>query len=178
MTQLANKAHTPLVWLLLFAALLGHNTVGFGAVPEPLQAVGSGKARWFTFTLYQAELFSSSGSFQTLQTASYPLALSITYQRTIAGQTLVDATESEWQRLQLSHRQEWVTQLGKLWPDVSDGDNLTFVAHNADSGEFFFNQRSLGRIEGATFAETFLAIWLSPDTRDPRLRAALIGASS
>lgn len=146
------------------------------AVPEQLQLVGSGKARWLTFTLYNAELYSPTGNFASLEQSDYPLALSITYQRTIAGQRLVDATALEWQRLALAHRHEWVTELAALWPDVGPGDNITFVAHSRYNGEFFFNRQPLGTIQGERFATVFLAIWLSPETRDPRLRAALTGA--
>ncbi len=146
------------------------------AVPDQLQLVGSGNARWLTFTLYRAELYSPTGAFTALEQSDYPLALSITYQRNIAGQRLVDATEQEWQRLAVGHRQEWVSELTVLWPDVGPDDNLTFIAHSADRGEFFFNQQPLGSIQGERFAAAFLTIWLSPETRDARLRAALIGA--
>jgi len=160
---------------LLATVLLASAVPATAKVPEQLQLVGSGKARWLTFTLYQAELYSPTGSFVSIDQASYPLALSITYQRNIAGHRLVDATEQEWQRLLVAHRQEWVSQLNALWPDVGPDDNLTFIAHSADRGEFFFNRQPLGTITGETFAEAFLTIWLSPETRDSRLRAALIG---
>jgi hypothetical protein len=42
--------------------------------------------------------------------------------------------------------------------------------------EFYHQGRLTGRIEDVEFARAFFAIWLDPRTREPGLRASLLGA--
>ncbi|MFO6425286.1 chalcone isomerase family protein [Motilimonas sp. KMU-193] len=142
---------------------------------QGLKAVGSGSMDWLFFTLYDATLYSPSGRYQAQQ---YPLALQIEYRKNIASEDLVIATKEQWQHLGLNNPQQssWLAQLAKLWPDVKEGDVLTFVADSSSEGRFYFNQRLLGQVEGGDFATSFIAIWLSEQTSRPSLRKQLIGA--
>ncbi|MGL5359930.1 MAG: chalcone isomerase family protein, partial [Shewanella sp.] len=58
------------------------------------------------------------------------------------------------------------------------GDHLSFHIIDGQRSQFFFNQQPLNLIEEPQFAEAFLAIWLSPRTSRPELRAQLLGEKS
>lgn len=142
---------------------------------QGLKQVGSGSMDWLFFTLFDATLYSPTGRYQAQQ---YPVALQIKYHKNIDRDDLVSATQDQWQHLGLNHPEQskWLAQLSQLWPDVKDGDVLTFVASSPSEGQFFFNNRLLGQIEGGDFANAFIAIWLSEQTSRPDLRQQLIGA--
>ncbi len=157
-------------WLGLTAALPAN------ASPlQGLKAVGTGSMDWLFFTLYDATLYSTTGRYQAQQ---YPVALQIKYHKNIASADLVSATKEQWQHLGLKNSEQalWLAQLAKLWPDVKEGDVLTFVASSSSEGQFYFNNRLLGSVAGGEFATAFIAIWLSEQTSRPDLRQQLIGA--
>jgi hypothetical protein len=62
-----------------------------------------------------------------------------------------------------------------LFPDVAAGDTLTGVHLPERGARFFHNGRLLGEIRDPQFSRAFFAIWLDPRTREPSLRAALLG---
>jgi hypothetical protein len=134
------------------------------------------------FNIYHSQLLSPNGSYRLEPDISpHPLALSITYQRDISQQQLVDATLEQWQKLgyQPSVTQRWVNQLEHIFPDIQSGNNLTYVTDGV-KGQFYFspverNHQLIGVIEDEAFNDAFLAIWLSPQTEYPRLRERLIG---
>jgi hypothetical protein len=142
------------------------------AIVEDLQPSGSGQLRWFFLDIYEATLYTSTGNYID---GVYPKALEINYMRKISAADLIKTTEDEWRRLEINYNQQWLNLLGQIWPDVNDGDTLTMRAESVDKASFYFNGLLLGHIEESNFANAFLAIWLSPNTRDKQLRAQLIG---
>jgi hypothetical protein len=146
----------------------------FAAAPQQLKHVGQGTMSWLFMDIYQAALFSADGSYQPGQ---YPQALSIRYQRDISKQALLKATRQEWQKLSVDERlyRDWLHKLSQLWPEIKDGDNLTFLVANNGHGDFYHNGTWLGRIDSPAFSEAFLSIWLSPRTSEPGLRRQLLG---
>ena len=141
-----------------------------------LQYVGQGKMSWLFIDIYKASLFSEDGKYQPRQ---YPQALTIRYQRNISKKELLKATRQEWQKLSVDENlyREWLHKLSKLWPEIKEGDSLTFLVSSNGHGDFYHNDNWLGRIDNPEFSDAFLSIWLSEHTSEPGLRRKLIGES-
>lgn len=145
--------------------------------------VGQAQLTMFFFDIYYSQLLTPSGSYQLESDITpHPLALSITYQRDISQQQLVDATLEQWQKLgyQSAETEQWVTHIENIFPNIKQGNNLTYVT-DGKQGQFYFsepqlNHKLIGVIEDETLNDAFLAIWLSPKTEYPRLRESLIGS--
>ena len=59
--------------------------------------------------------------------------------------------------------------------DVSvTGDRITGEHRPGVGARFYFNGRLRVVVDDANFSRAFFAIWLSPDTSEPRLRNALL----
>ncbi|MDT3293790.1 DUF2878 family protein [Shewanella sp. SP2S2-6] len=143
-------------------------------VTQTFQEVGRGEMDWLWFSLYKARLMTVNGRYQQGQ---YPLLLDIEYYRDIESEDLLEATKDQWQHLAFAENdiQRWFSLLTATWPDVKQGDHLSFKVMDGQTSQFFFNHQPLEIIQDADFAEAFLAIWLSKDTSRPSLRAQLLG---
>lgn len=157
--------------LAIFAGFAFNISLASPLPQQNMKLLGQATLRWLFFDLYHAQLYSADGRYQQGQ---YPLVLSLQYQRDIAKDHLITATEKEWQRLDSPYQASWLASLQSLWPDIRQGDTLSFIAHSADRGEYFFNGQALGSVEASGFAESFLSIWLSPQSRDQKLRSKLL----
>ena len=141
---------------------------------QALKQIGQGTMSWLFFDVYQAVLYSQTGTYVK---QDYPQALKIVYKRDIKSDDLVTATAREWQKLAIINEdyQGWLTQLLALWPDIKTGDELIFLVDVDGIGYFYHNNQLLGGIESDNFANAFLSIWLSNNTSEPGLRKQLIG---
>ncbi len=145
------------------------------------QQVGQARLSMVFFDIYDSTLFSPDGHIASWPNlAKRPTALSITYLRAISAQELLSATKAQWQKLGFSqtHIARWLATLQAIFPDVVKGDSLTYLSQN-QRGEFWFRSNAgaslIGEVEDAGLNEAFLAIWLSPSTAYPTLRAQLLG---
>ena len=146
------------------------------AYPVPkMVMVGQGEMNWMFWKLYDIQLYSADGSYSE---TSVPVALSITYARDIKSSQLVLSTLDEWKLLSIDYKPEWDEQLTQIWPSVKSSDRIDFVVNSSGQNQFYFNQQLIGEITDPEFSQAFLAIWLSPDTREPDLRKLLIGDSN
>lgn len=137
-----------------------------------LRLVGQGQMSWMFFDLYQAHLYSADGHYQIGKT---PLALTLRYQKKISRDALIEATVTEWQRLNIQVAPNWVAQLTSFWPSVKKGDELAIRVEATGNSRFYFNQTPIGDIEDPAFGSAFLAIWLSSNSRNPKLTQQLKG---
>lgn len=145
-------------------------------------SVGQAQLTMFFFDIYESQLLTPNGGYVVGQDITpHPLALSITYQRDISQKQLLDATVEQWQKLgyKQSEMLEWAARLENIFPDIEEGNSLTYVT-DGYRGSFFYskpmvNDRLIGSIEEEAFNDAFLAIWLSPNTEYPGLRERLIG---
>lgn len=146
----------------------------FAGPTDELKKSGQGKMSWLFIDIYKASLFSLDGKYQPKQ---YPQALTIHYQRNISKKALLEATQQQWQHLSVDPDlyQDWLQQLSALWPEIKDGDHLTFFVSKDGSGDFYHNDNWIGRIENTQLSDAFLSIWLSKKTSEPKLRKKLIG---
>ncbi|ART79577.1 chalcone isomerase family protein [Oceanisphaera avium] len=159
--------------LMLAPSLLAQQRVKEQAVAESnLQRVGQGQMKWMLFNLYQAHFYSRNGQYQE---GHYPQALILAYQKSISRDALIEATLEEWQRLNIKVSPSWVTQLTRIWPSVNKGDELAIRVSKSGVSTFYFNQKVLGEIHDPDFGPAFLAIWLSEDSRNPKLTRQLKG---
>ncbi|NVD06373.1 hypothetical protein FCU94_05535 [Vibrio sp. JPW-9-11-11] len=151
--------------------------------------VGEAQLSMLFFDIYYSQLLTPTGQYQQLDDVTpHPLALSITYQRDISQQQLLDATVEQWQKLGYDPQQivPWVNQLASVFPDIEQGTNLTYVT-DGKTGRFYYAKalgdaqsgsrpQVIGQIDDELFNDAFVSIWLAPNTEYPKLRAQLIGS--
>lgn len=140
---------------------------------EDFQLVGKGMFRWLWFDLYLAKLSTPSGDYQPQQ---WPLSLELIYAREITKVKLVQTTEAEWQRQGIQYQSKWLSQLNRIWPDISTDDRLMLYVDPKVTSHFYHNGQKIGSIDDQYFAPAFTAIWLSDDTLKPKLRNQLTGS--
>ncbi len=139
--------------------------------PSPwpdLERWGSGRYTRFGLRIYDAELWA-------VAPPQPPLALRLTYHRSLAGRDIARASVDEMRRVGApeSDLPRWGERMAALFPDVREGDRITGL-HHGDGARFEFNGRELGRIDEPAFARHFFGIWLDPRTSAPALRAQLL----
>lgn len=140
-----------------------------------VKLVGEAQFSMLFWDIYHSQLFTPSGEFDDVIPGT---VFEIKYQRNISQSDLIERTIEQWQHLGFSEEtyQAYPPVLAALWPDITKGDKLTLVVSERSS-DFYFNERFLGRVNDDSFAQIFLAIWVSPNTSQPKLRQQLIGAN-
>nr|WP_304183869.1 chalcone isomerase family protein [Pseudoalteromonas prydzensis] len=135
--------------------------------------VGQSRFEYYFWDVYDAKLATPTGQYQFGQ---HPSKLSLTYLRDFAAKDIVKATNEQWQHLGKTQLLgKFDQQLLALWPDIKEGETLSFITDMQGVGTFYHNDTKLGGIEDSEFADNFLAIWLSPQTSEPKMRKQLIG---
>ncbi|MFS1439582.1 chalcone isomerase family protein [Shewanella sp. 10N.286.48.A6] len=136
--------------------------------------VGQADLDLLWFSVYSAKLMSVDGEYKNQQ---YPLKLEIQYHRDIDAEDLIEATVEQWQHIGIEQSRipQLQAHLEGIWPDVKQGDTLSFMMHEQNKGQFFYNEQPLAMILEPGFADAFLGIWLSENTSRPKLRQQLIG---
>ena len=141
------------------------------------QPLGSGVLRWLGWRVYEAALWAPDP--QAWRNGG-ALALAIVYDRAIPSSRLVKATEAELRRLGVADESQitaWRPALEAAFPDVAPGDIIAAIHHPGGGVAFYFGEQPSGRIDDPDFAQAFFAIWLDERTREPGLRARLLGES-
>jgi hypothetical protein len=69
----------------------------------------------------------------------------------------------------------WKVELERVFPDVRSGDVIVGMHLPKRGAEFYHQGKLTGRIDDVEFAGAFFAIWLDERTREPALRARLLG---
>lgn len=138
--------------------------------------IGSGDFSWFGFSVYNARLWSPAQQVDFSQ----PFALELTYRRNISRDTLVDTSLDEIRRingqpLDREQQETWAQQMRQAFVDVKDGTRITGVFLPEEGCRFYVDGKLQHVIDDPEFARAFFSIWLDPQTRSPKLRAALLG---
>ncbi|AZG74354.1 chalcone isomerase family protein [Shewanella livingstonensis] len=138
--------------------------------------VGSADMSLLWLDIYSAKLFSIDGKYQANR---FPMTLDIKYHRDIDAIDLVDATIEQWQHLGFTKAniELFRQQLVNAWPNVKEGDRLTFRVNTPEDAVFLLNDAPFYQVNNTQFPEAFLDIWLSEKTSHPKLRQQLIGAN-
>lgn len=163
--------------VLIIAVLLLSASAQATANQQSWKPVGSSDMRWTFFKLYNVTLLTDDGTYDA---QDYPQALEIRYYRNIDSDDLVEATADQWQKLGVpeAQSQQWLTSLRTLWPNIRENDILRFEVDATGANRFLHNGNPIGGVDDAEFASSFLSIWLSPDTTQPKIRERLVGNPS
>lgn len=145
---------------------------------------GEGEMRWFGLLIYSARLWAPEGKPVPVTTTGVPpanhsFALELTYARQIAGTRLVDTSIDELKRLgerDDARLQRWRDALSLVFPDVQEGERIIGLREPNGGAQFYHQGKLTGRLDDPELASAFFGIWLDARTRDPVLRARLLGS--
>ncbi|MEM9632607.1 MAG: chalcone isomerase family protein [Pseudomonadota bacterium] len=141
------------------------------------ELVGKGRMTYLGFKVFDAELYAPKGSYSS----SAPFALKLTYLRNFKGKKIAESSVDEIKRQGGVSQQQldaWGKKMQAIFPNVSAGQSITGVRTANGSSVFYLGSRKIGTISDPAFTKRFFAIWLGNNTRNPRLRAKLVGAGS
>ena len=154
------------------------------APPELAQLAGElglrGQMRFrvWGFEVYDASLWTTP-SFAPAQAEGQLLALELRYLRDFAAKDIAERSLKEMRRsaaVTAEQESRWLAEMLRVFPDVRKGDRLLGLQRPGEAAVFWLNGRLRGEIRDAEFARRFFGIWLSPQTSEPALRRALLGA--
>jgi hypothetical protein len=138
--------------------------------------VGSGPYRYFGLRIYDAALWSAAAR----PDDNSPFALDLCYARSLDGKRIAAASADEMRKVgrgSSAQRNAWLADMARLFPDVRDGDCITGLYRPGSPTRFLLNGKALGEVADPAFGPAFFAIWLSPATSAPELRARLLGSA-
>lgn len=168
-------------FILAFAHLApvsAHADIGPAASSVPsAQLVGKGRMTYLGFKVFDAQLYAPNGVYKS----SGPFALKLTYLRNFKGKAITESTVKEIKRqggVSAAQLASWEKQMLAIFPNVSPGQSITGVRTANGNTVFYYGGRKIGTISGSAFSKRFFAIWLGNNTRNPGLRAKLVGAGS
>ena len=144
------------------------------------QMQGSGALRFFGFKAYDANLWTTAPTQNTVNphTAKSLYALEIVYNTGIKSAEIVNVSLVEMARLRkLTDNQlkAWTAEMQRTFPSVVSGDRLTGLHIPNGGTRFFFNSRLISEIADPAYGDAFFAIWLDEGTKRPDLRKQLLG---
>lgn len=151
--------------------------------PKPMDefpVIGTYDLTWFAIDVYRVQLLAKQIPFVfDVDGVNAPFELRIHYQIDIKSKKLVDETRTQWQALKLDGPQSevWLNQLGAMWPNLKEGDELILSVTEDGHAHFFFNKAFIGEVADPLFGSSFAAIWLHENAEYPKMRAALLSAS-
>ena len=161
--------------LTFFGAILpAHANVLKASYGSDMQLRGAVDYRWLGFPLYSASLFTPmGGKFDWRK----PAALQLEYDREISRQNLIKATMVELSRME-GKQADHDAISGKLvacFRDVKDGDHFVASSQSANAVSLYFNGSKTCTLQHSNIRERFLGIWLSDNSRSPKLSRRLRG---
>ncbi len=139
---------------------------------------GGMRFRWFGLHVYDARLWTATPLRADDDLASRPYALELAYARRIEGKAIAERSLDEMKRLDAvspAEAQEWLQAMRVAFPDVAPGDRLVGLHRPGRGVQFLHNGRVTGEVGERRFARLFFGIWLSSASREPVLRAQLMG---
>lgn len=158
--------------LLYFVLALTATNLGAQINYPDWKSIGTAKLTVLWFDVYQAELSSQTGVYDSNKS----FKLTLTYLRDFEADDLVEETFKQMPGpITQSKAKNWQRRLLTLWPDVKEQDSISFLKDELGHSHFYYNQTYLGAIEDPLFAEQFAAIWLAPTSEYPKLAKQLKG---
>jgi len=168
--------------VLACCMLLAMETVHALGLPPQLAAseaglreIGRGELRWLGFKLYDAALWARVPGAQAMDDE---YVLSIRYARAVSSERLVELSLEEMRRLDLADEPtlaRWAEALAAALPSVAAGDTLSGLHRPGRGAAFWHDGRATAELDDPALAQAFFAIWLDERTREPALRARLLG---
>ena len=113
------------------------------------------------------------------------IALSLLYQRGFSKEQLVKRSMEEMmaqQSIPAAQKTAWERELTAVLPNVNSQDELVALYDAQDEGRVLSFAKSKGRLSfenlgslsDPLLAQSFMGIWLSPQTSQPKMREALL----
>lgn len=166
-------------WLMVLCCVF-HVSQAMAADPlaahiPDAQTLGKGSFHYLFMHIYDAELSAPAGHFDKTR----PFALSLTYQRSLAGEDIAEESIRQMRRqgwkdeAQLSR---WHEQMRAIFPDVKKGDTLIGL-HDKGMTVFYKDGVNIGEIKDPAFKDAFFDIWLGERSTEPKLRKQLLGGA-
>ncbi|QXN50325.1 MULTISPECIES: chalcone isomerase family protein [Pseudomonas] len=151
------------------------------ALPDA-RRLGSGEMRVFGLSIYSAQFWSQRLIAGDPLDSDAPFALELTYSRAVSRDDLVEASLKEIRRLSPNSLNtelmtRWEREMRQAFVDVRAGDRITGVYMPGEGARFYVGETLQHVVRDEAFAKAFFAIWLDPRTRNPELRAQLLGAA-
>ena len=136
--------------------------------------IGSATLSFFGFTIYRGRLFTENGRDFV---PDAPAALEIVYNRSFTAEQMRDTTRDELTRVEPGRdgQDALVERLAGCFRDVSRGDRFLAASEGPDRLRLWLNGTLTCDVEGDEVGKRFLAIWLSDNSRFPRLSRQLRG---
>ena len=168
-------------WVLaaLFVPMLA------GANPPELsdwKSQGAATMRFFGLRIYEAKLWAQGTAINAKNWASTPLALELTYARSLSGKEIAKRSLVEMRRqgeISEADAAKWLADMEAAFPDVKEGDRISGVVTEPGSAiQFFINGKPGRKVSDSAFARLFIGIWLAPQTSEPGLRKALLASAA
>jgi hypothetical protein len=159
------------------------NTPPAGTAAEALsgqRAIGQTLFRWWGLEIYRATLYAGTG-FDPLRFDQQRFSLELEYRRAFEGNDIARRSLDEMQGLAPltpAQSRDWLERMRRVFPDVQPGDRLLGVHEPGAGARFYLNGRLLDAVDDPGFSARFFAIWLSPQTSQPRMRDALIAGAT
>jgi Chalcone isomerase-like len=139
---------------------------------------GEARLRMLGLQIYHSRLWVVPG-FEAERYDAWPLALDLTYARTLKGSAIAERSLEEMRRagpITPADGQRWLSFMTEVFPDVKAGDRLTGQWNPSRSASsFFFNGTALKTLVDVNFGARFFGIWLAEHTSQPAMRQALLG---
>lgn len=180
---------TALLRLGLHGLLLGLLMMVGATQAQPLElqsilpsATLSGSYRFTSwgFQIYEARLWVAPG-FKANEYERHAFALELTYLRDFSNAAISKRSLEEMQRqpdFPMEKLASWQHALRSAFPDVRQGDRITGI-YQPDKGTVFItNGRETGMIADTAFGPLFFGIWLSAQSSEPHMRAALLAVAA
>lgn len=168
--------------LLFFIVILGLFTPNFAKANTDIlkpyfseaEPVGTGRLTYMFWDVYDATLIAPKGVFADKK----PFALKLKYLVDVKGQKISTLSIEEMKKQGFKDPQKltsWEKEMTKIFPDMGSGTSIIGIRTKAGNAVFYKDNRHIGSIKDKEFAQKFFAIWLSPQTSEPELRAELLG---
>lgn len=158
----------------IFTVMLAPS-LAFAAAPAGMEKVGSASLNKLFFHVYDATLYAPGGKYE----ADKKHALELTYRMDFKSKEIVDRSIDEIrhaQSIDADQEKQWRAELGKVIPDVKEGDTIRAAATPGKSIQFTHNGKATGTVTDASLVDPFMNIWLGPKTNEPSMRKKLTGA--
>ena len=165
-----------LIACLLFVTPMGAQADWKTRYPD-LQVVGTGVLTAFFMDIYKITLHSKGRDY----IISDHFALEFDYKKSVSKKTIVDASMDELSKapdVSSVEIKAWKKILERGVSDMRPGDTASVVFSKSGDVEFWSENRKPVSFQDLKFAKNFAAIWLGPQTSNPKLRLALLGKNS
>ena len=140
------------------------------------QFSGATRMKFLGMGIYDAKLWTGAG-FKPARYAEFPLALELSYLRSLSGSAIAKRSLDEMRRggsIDAASEKRWLAAMQEAFPDVKAGDRITGVHTPGEGARFWYNGQLRATLRDPEFSRLFFGIWLSPATSEPRLRTELL----